>query len=77
MRPSVIGDFQQLREATLVDAFMERQIGQNLPLRARQPGTPRVALKAPLHQPCDFVQQKSKGRRIARQGILFHGLFRS
>jgi hypothetical protein len=49
---------------------MERQIGQNLPPRARQPGAARVALKAPPHQPGDFVQQKSE-----RRGILFHGVF--
>src|SRR5437588_13005191 len=65
-------DFQQLRQATLVDAFMERQIRENLPLRARQVGAASVSLKAPLQQPGDFVQQKSK-----RRGILFHGPFHS
>jgi len=54
-------DVQQVSQAALVDAFVSRQIGQNLPLRTRQPGVVRILLKASPQQSRDFVQQKSKG----------------
>jgi hypothetical protein len=39
-------DLQQVSQAALIDAFVLRQIGQDLPLRMRETGAARVLLKA-------------------------------
>src|SRR5258705_13426148 len=57
-------NFQQVSQAALIDALVVRQIGQHLPLRARQAGAARVLLKASPQQPRDVMQQKSKCRRV-------------
>src|SRR5258705_11379906 len=61
-------DFQQVGQSSLVDAFVLRQISQHVPLRARETEAARVLLEASPEQARDFVQQKSKRRRIQ-----FHG----
>src|SRR5258707_7810464 len=57
-------DLQEIGQAALVDAFVLRQIGQDLPLRTREAGAARVLLKASPQQSRDVMQQKPKCRRV-------------
>ena len=59
-------DLQQLGQTALVDAFVLREVSQDLPLRPRQARAARVLLEAPLQQAGDLVQQKSERWRIER-----------
>src|SRR5258705_13869541 len=62
-------DLQQIGQAALVDAFVLRQVGQDLPLRTREAGAARVLLEAFPEQSRDVMQQKPKCRRIRFQPI--------
>ena len=64
-------DLQQIGQAALVDAFVLRQIGQDLPLRTREAGSTRVLLEAFPEQSRDVMYQKPKGRRIRFHGSPF------
>src|SRR5882757_6318241 len=57
-------DLQQLSQAALVDAFVLRQISEDLPLRARKTGAAGVLLKMSPEQPRNVMQQKPQSRRI-------------
>src|SRR6185295_5301324 len=63
-------DLQQIGQAALVDAFVLRQIGQDLPLRTRKAGAARVLLEAFPEQSRDV--QKPKCRCIRFHGSSFN-----
>src|SRR5260221_2386653 len=54
-------DLEDLGKACLVDAFMPREMGENLPLRACQIEAARALVEALAHQPGYVVQEEAEG----------------
>src|SRR3984957_18486650 len=57
-------DFEELREALLIDALVPREVGQNLPLRPGESGSAGILFQPLLQQAGYVVQQEGKRGRV-------------
>ncbi|MNN96968.1 hypothetical protein D3C81_2160370 [compost metagenome] len=55
-------DLQQVGQAFLMNAFIEGQLGQHLPLRAGQVEVARALFEALAHQPRHIMHKETHGR---------------
>ncbi len=53
-------DLKEIRQPGLVYPLVHRQIGEDLPLRARQADFPRAVVEALAQEPCRVSDQKAK-----------------
>lgn len=60
-------DFQDIGKPALMDALVAAEIGERLPMRARQAMAARALLKPLAQQASDVMQEKTEG------GSIVHG----